>query len=409
MTIHTVYAVTGVVVLSLFLSACGEPQNTADAVPADQNEILYWVAPMDPDFRRPGPGKSPMGMDLVPVYANQGAGKGVVQISPSIENNISVRSEVVGLSPLQFQLQSSGELQVAEDKRWHIHSRTAGWIEQLAVEYSGQTITAGAPLYAIYSPELVDAKEDFVRAIRAGDRSQIQAAKLRLNAMKVDPRVLAELHNNPSSPVDQLTWYFSEQDAVVDALNINQGMYVKPEQTLMSLVNYDELWLLLELPASQVIPLARASEPSIELINRDIPGRFWRGELDYFYPQLNSQLRTQTLRIVVENQNLALHPGMWMQLNLQLQSDVEVLRVPKEAVIRTAQGDRVVMALGDGRFKSVAVTLGQHDQQYFEVLSGLRAGDKVVTSAQFLLDSESMKESDLKRLQHQHVREQQND
>jgi len=109
MTIHTVYAVTGVVVLSLFLSACGEPQNTADAVPADQNEILYWVAPMDPDFRRPGPGKSPMGMDLVPVYANQGAGKGVVQISPSIENNISVRSEVVGLSPLQFQLQSSGE------------------------------------------------------------------------------------------------------------------------------------------------------------------------------------------------------------------------------------------------------------------------------------------------------------
>jgi len=320
-----------------------------------------------------------------------------------------VRSELVGLSPLQFQLQSSGELQVAEDKRWHIHSRTAGWIEQLAVEYSGQTIAAGAPLYAIYSPELVDAKEDFVRAIRAGDRSQIQAAKLRLNAMKVDPRVLAELHNNPSSPVDQLTWYFSEQDAVVDALNINQGMYVKPEQTLMSLVNYDELWLLLELPASQVIPLARASEPSIELINRDIPGRFWRGELDYFYPQLNSQLRTQTLRIVVENQNLALHPGMWMQLNLQLQSDVEVLRVPKEAVIRTAQGDRVVMALGDGRFKSVAVTLGQHDQQYFEVLSGLRAGDKVVTSAQFLLDSESMKESDLKRLQHQHVREQQND
>lgn len=404
MTIRTaLLSLSALAVYSFLLAGCSEPETSSAEQQAQEPEILYWVAPMDSDFRRPEPGKSPMGMDLVPVYANQGADqdRGVVTISAAIENNISVRSAVVERGKLHYKLRASGELQVAEHNRWHIHSRTAGWIEELAVQYPGQTIKAGAPLYAIYSPELVDAKEDFVRAIRNNEPAQVEAARLRLNALQVDNRVLQELQRSPRSPVAQKTWYFASQDTVLETLSITQGMYVKPEQTLLSLVSHELLWLLVELPASQSLPLAAMWNQDIEVESQDVPGRFWSARLDYFYPQLNPQLRTQTLRLAIDNQNLALHPGMWMQINSKIERPQQVLRIAKEAVIRTHRGARVVMALGQGRFKSVAVELGRSDDEYFELLSGLKAGDRVAISAQFLLDSESMKESDLQRIHSQ--------
>ena len=192
--------------------------------------------------------------------------------------------------------------------------------------------------------------------------------------------------------------FYAPQDGVVDNLNIRQGFYVKPGSTIMSIRAIEQVWVEAEVFERQVPKVAVGLPVTMTLDY--IPGKEWLGVVDYVYPTLNAKTRTLRVRMRFDNHKRLLKPGMFAQIVIHLENSKKTLLVPKEAVIRSGHSNRVVLALGEGRFKSVNVKVGQFDDKSAEILSGLSEGEQVVTSAQFLIDSESSKTSDFKRMNH---------
>lgn len=361
---------------------------------------LYWVAPMDPNYRRDKPGKSPMGMDLLPVYedklAGDDAGTGVIRISPDVVNNLGVRTAKAIRAPLQSEIRTVGYVQYDEDRLHHIHARIEGWVESLYVKASGDPVVKGQKLYALYSPALVNAQEELVLALERKNQRLTQAAEERLRALQLPNRVISELKK--TRQVSQTVTFYAPMDGVVDNLNIRPGFFVKPDKTLMVIGSLDEVWVDAEVFERQA-PLLAAGMPVTMTLNY-LPGKTWRGTVDYVYPTLDAKTRTIKARLRFANAGHELKPNMFAQVTIHAGSKEAALVVPREALIRTGNSDRVVLALADGRFKSIAVQPGRFDDQHAEILQGLREGERVVTSAQFLIDSESSKSSGFKRMNH---------
>ncbi|KPH95262.1 hemolysin D [Pseudoalteromonas porphyrae] len=364
-----------------------------------EKKPLYWVAPMDSNYRRDEPGLSPMGMDLVPVYdegsSNNQDGPGAVTISPAVINNLGVRTEKVQFKALQSEVNTVGYVQYNQDQQVHIHPRVEGWLETLYVKAAGAQVKQGEPLYTLYSPQLVNAQEEFVLAVNRKNTVLIRAAKARLKALNVSDGFVERLQANKK--VMQNITFYARQSGVVDELNVREGFYVKPGTSMMSIAQLDEVWVEAEVfeRQAQLIEIGLPVTMTLDYI----AGQSWRGNVDYIYPTLDAKNRTLRVRLRFNNQNHQLKPNMFAQVSIHAKASDKQLIVPKEAVIRTGNQDRVVLALGEGRFKSVAVELGRSDNNDAVILSGLKADDHVVTSAQFLLDSESSKSSDFKRMQ----------
>ncbi len=365
---------------------------------AQEKVPLYWVAPMNPNYKRDKPGKSPMGMDLIPVYEEGGddAGPGTIKISPDVVNNLGVRTAVAERKALHTEIQTVGYVAYDEDQLIHIHPRVEGWIERLYVKAAGDPVIKGQPLYEIYSPELVNAQEELLLALDRNSQRLIKAAEDRLKALQLPKDAVKQLMR--TKKVKQTITFFAPQGGVVDNLNIREGFYVKPGTTLMSIGTLDQVWVEAEVFERQ------ASEVMVGLpvtMSLDyLPGTEWLGKVDYIYPTLDSKTRTVKVRLRFDNENQVLKPNMFAQVVIHAKNSDEVLLVPREAVIRTGGVNRVVLALGDGRFKSINVKVGRFDGLSAEILAGLKEGDQIVSSAQFLIDSESSKTSDFKRMNH---------
>lgn len=362
---------------------------------------LYWVAPMDANYKRDKPGKSPMGMDLIPVYQDgasaSDSGPGTITISPEVVNNLGVRTAKAKFQPLHTQISTVGYVKYDEDQLVHIHPRVEGWVEKLYVKTSGDPVTQGEPLYDIYSPALVNAQEELLLALERKNQRLIKAAEDRLAALQL-PKVAIKQLKSKRQVMQRITFY-APQSGVVDNLNIREGFFVKPGTTLMSIGRLDQVWVEAEVFERQASEVAVGIPVTMTLAY--LPGKQWQGKVDYVYPTLNAKNRTVKLRLRFENEMKQLKPNMFAQVVIHADDDSDSLLIPKEAVIRTGTSERVVIALGEGRFKSVNVKTGRFDTHFAEILSGINAGDTVVTSAQFLLDSESSKSSDFKRMHHQ--------
>ncbi|TMO96757.1 efflux RND transporter periplasmic adaptor subunit [Pseudoalteromonas sp. S3260] len=366
---------------------------------SSKKEPLYWVAPMDSNYRRDEPGLSPMGMDLVPVYEESDSdvneGPGSVKISPTVINNLGVRTAPVEFAALENEVNTVGYVQYNQDQLIHIHPRVEGWVETLYVKAAGDQVKQDEPLYTLYSPQLVNAQEEFVLALKRNNPVLIRAAKARLKSLNVSEGFISRLQK--SQQVLQNITFYSRQGGVVDELNIREGFYVKPDTSMMSIAQLDEVWVEAEVFERQA-ELIRVGLPVTMTLDY-LSGQRWQGQVDYIYPTLDAKNRTLRVRLRFDNQGHQLKPNMFAQVSIHSQVAEKQLIVPKEAVIRTGSQNRVVVALGDGRFKSVEVTLGRSDAANTEILSGVMAEDEVVTSAQFLIDSESSKSSDFKRMQ----------
>ena len=371
-----------------------------DVTHAPVPEVLYWVAPMDANFRRDKPGKSPMGMDLVPVYRNDNTankGAGIVEISAAVGNNLGVKTAKVAWIKPQLDFISSGQVNYAKESLVHLHARTSGWVEKLYVSDMGERVKKGQALYGIYSLEFIDAQEDYIRALNAQDNGLIRAANNRLKALRIDNKVIAKLKR--TKKVSQITTFYAPQNGYIEKLNINEGMYVKPENTLLTIADLSLLTVDVELDHQHAAWLSQyPGKISWTLTSELMPTQSWQGKLDYIYPMLNEKLRTMRVRLLVNNNKQLLKPNMWLSLAGKVIGETETLLIPAQALIRTQQKTRVVMALGEGAFKSVAVETGRFFNQQVEILSGLQAEDTVVISAQFLIDSESAIDSDLQRM-----------
>ncbi|MEL7799312.1 efflux RND transporter periplasmic adaptor subunit [Idiomarina loihiensis] len=376
-------------------------QSTAGSDASSDNakkEPLYWVAPMDPNYRRDKPGKSPMGMDLIPFYGDDGreSSPGTVRIDPDVINNLGVTTATVTSSRLNLDIETVGYVQFDEDRVLTVSPRVEGWIENLFVKAVGNSVKAGQPLYSIYSPEMVNAQEELVLASQRGNQVLLDAAEERLRALQVsEPEIkkLKETHK-----IQKTITVKAKQSGVLDELTVREGAFVKPSMNLMTIAQLDKIWVIAEVFERQLNQVEVGNKVQMDL--EYAPGKVWEGKVDYVYPSLNSKTRTGKIRIHFNNPDAFLRPGMFANLNINAGLGDENLIIPKEGLIRMGDSNRVVLALGDGKFKSVNVDVGRLGSSRVEILSGLIAGDEIVTSAQFLIDSESSKSSDFKRMNH---------
>uniref|UniRef100_UPI00257B47AC efflux RND transporter periplasmic adaptor subunit n=1 Tax=Alteromonas sp. TaxID=232 RepID=UPI00257B47AC len=372
---------------------------------SDNKAPLYWVAPMDDSYRRDKPGKSPMGMDLVPVYANDDATSaksnertpGTVMIPPNVQHNIGVKVAPVTIGTLQQTVTAVGNVAYDEDSIVHIHPRVSGWVDRLFIKSQGEQVEKGQALYTLYSPELVSAQEEYVLALKRGDSRLIEGAAERLRTLGLSKGVIEELQK--SRRVAQTVTFNAPQSGVVEALNIREGFYVQPGTTLMSIAQLDTVWVIAEVPEkyAQIIAPHNGAVVTLDEMDHGSDAK-WESHVEYIYPSLSETTRTLKVRIPLNNNNHTLKPNMFAHVGIKPTQRKAALLVPRSAVIRTAEGAKVVLSDGDGNFKSVRVTLGQSDSTHFEVVEGLLPEDDVVVSAQFLIDSESSKSSDFERM-----------
>jgi Cu(I)/Ag(I) efflux system membrane fusion protein len=381
-------------VLATLLEGGGE-RTPASAAPAERKP-LYWVAPMDPNYRRDAPGKSPMGMDLVPVYAEDDEDSpGTVRISPAVSNNLGVRTAQVVRGIFETQIRTVGHVTFDENQLVHIHPRVEGWIETLAVKAEGDPVTEGEPLFALYSPTLVNAQEELVLALNRDNPGLIRAALERLSALEVPQSAIDEVRR--TRRVSQTITLYAPRSGVLRTLAVREGMYVSPGMNVMTIGPLDHVWVVGELYERQAAEVVIGD--TIRLTLDYLPGREWAGTVAYVYPSLNEETRTVRIRSEIGNGDGALKPGMFGELTIRpARETTPVLLIPREALIRTGDQNRVVLALDGGRFRSVSVTPGRIGRDQAEILEGIEAGDRIVTSAQFLIDSESSKTSDFLRM-----------
>lgn len=362
-------------------------------------EILYWVAPMDANFRRPEPGKSPMGMDLVPVYATdmQNDEAGVVAIKPQVISNLGVRSAAVEKGTLTNQIETSAYVQVNEETVHHIHTRVDGWVEKMSVKSVGERFVRGQVLFELYSPALVGAQEEYLTAVRTGNRSLISASAARLQSLGLNQSRLKSLRD--SGKAIERVPVRASYDGIVETLNIRTGMYVQPSTTVMSIYTLENVWLVVELFERDSAWLATGSDVTVQV--DALPHRVWVGAIDYIYPELDPVSRTVRARLTLDNPGELLLPNMYATVSVIGTTLTDAIHIPREALIRGAGQDRVVVDLGDGRFRSRLVDSGMGTATRIQILSGLEPGERVVVSGQFLLDSESNIANDLARYESQ--------
>ncbi|MBV1876307.1 MAG: efflux RND transporter periplasmic adaptor subunit [Pseudomonadales bacterium] len=388
-------AIVAACTLMFYLGYYFAVPNTKQAMP-DKPQPIYWVAPMDANYTRDQPGKSPMGMDLVPVYANSddtANDPGAIRISPEVINNLGVRTASAAYQHLETEILTVGYVQYDADKRLYIHPRVAGWVEKLYVKTAGEPVTKDQALYEIYSPTLVNAQEELLLALERKNKRLIKAATDRLSALQVPTTAIQQL--TQSRKISQNITVYAPQEGIIDNLNIGEGFFVKPDTMLMSIAKLDEVWVEAEVFARQASLITQGLAVTMWLDYS--PTKTWPGTIDYVYPALNLSTRTVRVRLRFNNQEKLLKPHMFAQVAIHTQTSKKPLTIPLEAIIRSAADERVVLALGEGRFKSIEISIGRYGDKFAEVLSGLQTGDRVVTSAQFLLDSESSKSSDFKR------------
>ena len=367
------------------------PLAAADA----DREILYWVAPMDSNYRRDKPGKSPMGMDLVPVHANAaGDNSSSVTISPEVVQNLGIRTATAERSRLWRGIDTVGYVDYDESKVSHIHLRTEGWIEHLVAHSEGERVRKGEKLLELYSPDLVNAQEEFVQALVSGNSGLIRASRERLIALGIPANQVKQLEK--TRKVEQNISIYSPQDGVVSKLMVRHGMYVTPQNQVMSLADLSSVWLLAEVYERQA-DWVRVGQPA-EISTAFLPGRSWKGQVEYIYPSLDPKTRTLKARLRFDNPDEILKPNMYTNVKIFGGPKDDVIVIPIEALIRTGREQRVVMSLGDGRFESRSVTAGIESGDWVEILEGIEPGDTVVTSGQFLIDSEANLKASMTRM-----------
>ena len=394
--ITVIVAVAAALVIGVVVGRTWLPQRTVDPAEGAGPEILYWVAPMDPNYRRDEPGKSPMGMDLVPVYAGEeAAGSGVVSIDPTLLNNLGVRTALAERGALPRRIETVGYIGYDEDTLQHVHTRVDGWIEKLATTATGDPVTKGQLLFELYSPTLVNAQQEYLAALASNNTVLRDTSRDRLTALGVTNAEIRRLEQEREA--SQRVRVYSQSDGVIAHLGVREGIFVTPATEVMSVARLDRVWVLAEVFERQSAWVEPGQEATVELDY--LPGKLLRGTVDYVYPELDPKTRTLKVRLRFDNEGETLRPNMFARVVIDGSAIDNIVHVPREAVIRGGSSSRVVVDLGDGRFQSREVLIGIESGDRVAIRRGLDEGERVVTSAQFLIDSESNIDAALERME----------
>ena len=362
----------------------------------------YWKAPMDPTYVRDEPGKSPMGMDLVPVCPGEGAAVGGsgIQIDPSLVQNMGVRMAPVVRRDLSRKLRTVGRVAYDERRVDHVHTKVQGWIERLFVEYEGESVGRGQPLLEIYSPELVSTQEELLLAARYRDSTResrfedvsrggedlFLATRRRLELWDISKRDIERLLE--TGEVRKNLTLYAPTKGVVTHLMVRKGMEVGPNNNLYTIADLSRVWVYADVYEYE-LPWVREGQNAIIDLSY-LPGRSFEGKVTYVYPVLDPTTRTARVRVELDNPDGILKPEMFANVTIATEIHEGVLAVPEESIIRSGRRTIAVVAVGEGRFSPREVVLGiDTGDGWIEVQDGLEEGESVVTSGQFLIDSES--------------------
>jgi membrane fusion protein, copper/silver efflux system len=366
---------------------------SAPQADADRN-VLYWYDPMYPQQKFDKPGKSPfMDMQLVPKYAGEEADVGTVSISPRVVQNLGVRTAEAKQGSLEQRFEAVGAVAYNERGVVQLQARAGGFVEKLYARAPLDPVAKGAPLVEILYPEWAGAQEEYLLLRKAGSAELAQAARQRLLLLGMTEAQIAAVERD--GKVRNRFTLTSPIRGVIAELGVREGMTVSAGAALFRLVGLSTVWVNAEIPEIQA-RMVRLGTP-VEARVAGYPDVF-KGKVGAILPEVNQATRTLRARIELANADGRLRPGMYATLSFAQAYSTESILVPSEAVIRTGTRDVVVVALGDGKFRAAPVQVGSESGGQSEIRKGLKAGDKVVLSGQFLIDSEASLSSTIARM-----------
>ena len=368
----------------------------------ETRKVLYWRAPMDPNYRSDSPGKSPMGMDLVPVYEDKNGVDGGIRVSQSFLQNFAVRTAAVTRGALPVSIRTIGVLAHNEEKVVSVNTKYDGWIEQAQVNNVGETVEQGDPLFDIYSPQLVTTQREYLAAMdylarleqsgaypEAIDRARslLDAAHERLRYWDITEQQINGLEASGSA-TRTVRLFSPASGFVVEKMGDSlEGMKLSPGMTVLKIADHSTLWAQAEFYEGDLRHVREGSRAMIEV--DAFPGRRWDGRILFFRSAVNEATRSLTAFIEVANPDLVLRPMMYVNVSVSAEGVPDAVIVPDEAVLRSGERSVVIVAAGDGVFQPREVRLGMAAGGMQEVKDGLVPGEEIVVSSQFLIDSES--------------------
>ncbi len=375
-----------------------------------ERKIAYYKSPMDSTLTSPVPKKDEMGMDYIPVYTDN-VGTNEIHIDPATQQNTGVTTETVEKMKLSRTIRTTANITYDETKLYTISTKIMGYIEKLYVDYTGQLVREGQPLLEIYSPDLVSTQEEYLQAIRyrneiskngsliskKGADQLVESAKRRLLYWDIPLSGIQALEKR-GTPQKTMTIYSPANGIVTDKMIIN-GQNIEPGMALYKIADLSTVWGLAQIYQYE-LPWIKVGD-KVDLQLSYMPGKTFQGRITYIYPYLDSDSKTVQVRIEIHNtNNYEFKPGMFADAAIKSPLILETVAVPNQAIIHTGTRDVAIIALGNGYFRPVNVILGARgDGGYVQILKGIHEGENIVTSSEFLIDSESNLNAALNNMQ----------
>jgi len=381
----------------------GQATASAEEPASAQKKPVFYRNPMNPDVTSPVPAKDNMGMDYVPVYADAAAGAagpaGTVTIDASARQNIGVRTQIAEQRTFTHSIRTIGRVAFDEEQLTRLHPKTEGWVEKLLVDKTGQPVKQGAPLLRLYSPQIVSTQEEYLLALKSAKTlknnpypdirqtalSLASSARRRLQLLDVPEAQIRQLEK--TAQVQKSIPIASPASGIVMNIGVREGQFITPQTELYRLADLSTVWVIAQIYEYELPWVALGDQATISATA--LGGKTLSGRVNYIYPYMENQTRTVQVRIELDNRDGALKPDMFVDVALATAEKSDAIVIPEEAVVRSGEHEQVFVQRAPGKFEPRKVTLGLIAEGLVEVVRGVQAGEVVVTSSQFLIDSES--------------------
>lgn len=356
----------------------------------EERKVAYWRAPMNPTEVYDQPGKSVMGMDLVPVYEDELVDGVDVRIDPVVQQNMGIRTARVEKAPLVRTIRTYGNITYDETRTAEISPKVSGWIEKIHVDFTGKFVEKGQPLFELYSPELFSAQQEYLAAYlnftRDGRKNLdlLESARERLRYFDIPESAIRTMEK--SGKLKKTLTLRSPFNGVVIQKNAEAGTYIRTGTTVYRIADLSRIWVEAHIYEYELPWVSQGQEAEMTLPY--LPGRTYSGKVSFVYPYLQQKTRDVVVRLEFDNPNFTLKPDMYCDIIIKSDQG-EGIVVPSEAVIRSGERNVAFVVRENNKFEPRDLTLGLQMNTEFQVLSGLAPGDVIVTSGQFLIDSES--------------------
>jgi len=368
-----------------------------------EKKALFYRNPMNPAITSPVPSQDEMGMDYIPVYADGGSGSnepsGTVTIDPVVVQNIGVRTALAEQKSIARTINSLGRVDFNEEHLARLHPKTAGWIEKLRVDETGTRVEKDSILLSIYSPDLVAAQREYLVALKNWEaisekgvskmqqstKNLLESALERLELFDVPAHQIVELKK--TRKINRYLHIHSPFKGTVMNIGSREGQYVSPKDELYLIADLKKIWVYVDVYEDD-LPWVKVGD-KVEMQVRAAPGRLFEGKVRFIYPYLEGKTRTVRVRLEFDNKDMILKPGMFANVLIKTDARPNAIVVPSEAIVRSGSREQVFVQREPGKFEPREVFLGLSAEGFTQIREGIKAGERVVTSAVFLIDSES--------------------